>query len=314
MATNSIFNMGLNKRPGMVIVLALLAFSFGMGLGGTLGAMLANVFGVNIVPIINSSEAQVLNILERQAIRWFHLVSHLFTFIFSTLVVVALAKGERSWGDYLQLGRFTSARILGMSIALLVAMLPLIYFSNWLNANLPLPEWMITMENNQNWMIGEVLRMESFSEFAITLTVAAIAPAVGEELFFRGLLQPQLQKLTNNPHLGIWLCAILFSAIHLQFVGFFPRMLLGALLGYLLWWSGTLWLPILIHFLFNGAQITGAYLSPDAMKVATETTEIEMPSIWLTLLSVFAVGYLVKWFMESATPASDSPFEEDNLP
>ncbi|WP_367388671.1 lysostaphin resistance A-like protein [Lewinella sp. LCG006] len=314
MATNSILNMGLDKRPGMVTVLALLAFSFGMGLGGTLGAMIVNAFGVNIVPIVNSSEALVLNLLERQAIRGFHLVSHLFTFIFSTLVVVALAKGERSWGDYLQLGRFTSARILGMSIALLLAMLPIIYFSNWINANLPLPEWMITMENNQNWMIGEVLRMESFSEFLITLTVAAIAPAVGEELFFRGLLQPQLQKLTNNPHLGIWLCAILFSAIHLQFVGFFPRMLLGALLGYLLWWSGTLWLPILIHFLFNGAQITGAYLSPDAMKVATETTEIEMPSIWLTLLSVFAVGYLVKWFTESAIPANDQPFEEDNLP
>ena len=153
--------------------------------------------------------------------------------------------------------------------------------------------------------------MEGIKEFLVALTVAAIAPAVGEELLFRGLLQPQLQKLTNNPHWGIWLCAILFSAIHLQFVGFLPRMLLGALLGYLLWWSGSLWLPILIHFLFNGIQILGAYLYPEAMKIAVDTTEIEMPSIWLTIISFLATGYLVKLFHERRIPTTDFADEGD---
>ncbi len=311
MAANSIFNMGLDKRPGMVIVLTLLALSFGMGLGAAFGNVVTNAMGVDLGSIMNSEEAQVLTLLERQGIRWFNLVAHLFSFVFAALLVTALAKGQRSWKDFLQLDRFTSAKVLGMSVLLLVAMLPLIQFSNWLNASLPLPEWMIRMEDSQNWLVGEVLRMESFNEFMVALTVAAIAPAIGEELLFRGLLQPQLQKLTNNPHLGIWLCAILFSAIHLQFVGFFPRMLLGALLGYLLWWSGSLWLPILIHFLFNGIQILGAFLYPEAMKVAVDSTEIEMPSIWLTLLSLLAVGYLVKLFRERQIPATDLPLEEE---
>jgi membrane protease YdiL (CAAX protease family) len=242
--------MGLDKRPGMVIVLTLLALSFGMGLGGALGTVLANTIGVDIGSIMNSEGARSLNLLERQGIRWFNLVAHLFSFTFAALLVSYLAKGQASWKSFLQLDRFTTAKVLGRSVLLLAAVLPLIQFSNWLNASLPLPEWMISMEDSQNWLVGEVLRMESFNEFVVALTVAAIAPAIGEELLFRGLLQPQLQKLTNNPHWGIWLGAILFSAIHLQFVGFFPRMLLGALLGYLLWWSGSLWLPILIHFLY----------------------------------------------------------------
>lgn len=304
--------MGLDKRPGMVIVLTLLALSFGMGLGSALGTVVTNTMGVDVGSIVRGEEARALSLLERQGIRWFNLVAHLFSFTFAALLVAFLAKGQRSWTNFLQLDRFSSVKILGMSVLLLVAILPLIQFSNWLNASLPLPEWMISMEDSQNWLVGEVLRMESFNEFMVALTVAAIAPAIGEELLFRGLLQPQLQKLTNSAHWGIWLCAILFSAIHFQFVGFLPRMLLGALLGYLLWWSGSLWVPILIHFLFNGIQILGAYLYPEAMKVAVDTTEIEMPSIWLTLLSFLAVGYLVKLFWEERIPAADFPSEEDN--
>ena len=312
MATNSILNMGLDKRPGMVIVLTLLALSFGMGLGAALGTLATNAMGVDVGSIMRGEEARALSLMERQGIRWFNLAAHLFSFTFAALLIAFLAKGERSWQRFLQLDRFASVKILVMSVLLLVSVLPLIKFSNWMNANLPLPEWMISMEDSQNWLVGEVLRMEGFNEFLVALTVAAIAPAIGEEFLFRGVLQPQLQKLTNNPHLGIWLCAILFSAIHLQFVGFFPRMLLGALLGYLLWWSGSLWLPILIHFLFNGIQILGAYLYPEAMKVAVDATEIEMPSIWLTILSLLAVGYLVKLFWEERiSTTNDLSVEQD---
>ncbi|MGH1435776.1 MAG: lysostaphin resistance A-like protein [Lewinella sp.] len=302
MADNSIFKLTLGKQPWLVIVLTLLALIFGMGLGAALGHLVVQSLGVDIGQIMNSEEAIALDLLERQGIRWFNLVAHVFSFTFAALLVAWLAKGDRSWTAFLQLDRFTTAQLVGLSVLLLVATLPLIQFSNWLNANLPLPEWMISMEDSQNWLVGEVLRMESFKEFLVALTVAAVAPAIGEELLFRGLLQPQLQKLVNNPHWGIWLSAILFSAIHLQFVGFFPRMLLGALLGYLLWWSGSLWLPILIHFLFNGVQILGAYFNPEAMKVAVDTTEIEMPPIWLVALSLLAAGYLVKLFHEKRIP------------
>jgi hypothetical protein len=47
------------------------------------------------------------------------------------------------------------------------------------------------------------------------------------------------------------------------------------------------------------------------MKVAVDATEIEMPSIWLTLFSLLAVGYLVKVFWEGRIPTTEPPLEEE---
>ncbi|MFN5620180.1 MAG: type II CAAX prenyl endopeptidase Rce1 family protein [Flavobacteriales bacterium] len=79
----------------------------------------------------------------------------------------------------------------------------------------------------------------------------AIIPAICEELLFRGVLMPLLAKMTRNIHVAIWITAALFSLIHMQFYGFLPRMLMGAVLGYLVIWSGSLWTAILAHFINN---------------------------------------------------------------
>ena len=94
----------------------------------------------------------------------------------------------------------------------------------------------------------------------VALVVVAVVPAVGEEVLFRGILQRNLTRWTGNVHAGIWLAAILFSAIHVQFLGFVPRMLLGALFGYLYVWAGNIWIPILAHFVNNGFTILMVYL------------------------------------------------------
>jgi membrane protease YdiL (CAAX protease family) len=88
----------------------------------------------------------------------------------------------------------------------------------------------------------------------------AVLPAVGEELLFRGVIQKLFSKITRSHHWGIWISAILFSALHLQFYGFIPRLLLGAMFGYLLVWSGSLWLPILAHFINNAAAVTALFM------------------------------------------------------
>jgi uncharacterized protein len=69
-----------------------------------------------------------------------------------------------------------------------------------------------------------------------------------------------LFKATKNIHVSIWFAAILFSAIHFQFFGFVPRMLLGALFGYIYYWSGNLTLAILAHFVNNGVSVLALYL------------------------------------------------------
>ena len=94
----------------------------------------------------------------------------------------------------------------------------------------------------------------------INLLMIAIIPAIGEEFFFRGLLQRIFSNWVRNTHWGIIISAFLFSAIHMQFYGFFPRFLLGAMFGYLFVWSGSLWLPVLAHFINNSLAVIAYYL------------------------------------------------------
>jgi len=91
----------------------------------------------------------------------------------------------------------------------------------------------------------------------VGLLVIAAIPAVSEELFFRGIVQTKLVAYFKNPHWAIWLGAVFFSAFHFQFEGFFPRIVLGAVLGYLYYWSINLWIPIILHF-FNNAMLVSA--------------------------------------------------------
>lgn len=286
----------LHDRPMAVIFVTLVAMLFGMGLGAGLGNAVTQAMGVDVNDILSWSEPHPLELHDRQGIRWFNLVAHFFSFTFVALVVAYLAKDYRGAAHFLQLKGKLRSRDLGLGVVLLFASLPLILFSTWLNSILPLPEGLISMENNQNWLVGEVLRMESAGELVMALLVAAVAPAVGEELLFRGVLQPRLEQATRNVHLGIWITAALFSAIHLQFVGFLPRMLLGALLGYLLVWSGTLWLPIIAHFVFNGVQIAGAYFQPETFSVRAQEQAVEAPAWWLVLVSLGLVIAIVRYW------------------
>lgn len=91
------------------------------------------------------------------------------------------------------------------------------------------------------------------------LTIA-IVPAVVEEMFFRGFLLGTLRRMVN-PHVAVWLGALIFSLIHFQFYGIFSRMILGAMLGYFYLWSGSLWTSILAHFTHNFISFLIAFLA-----------------------------------------------------
>jgi uncharacterized protein len=95
-----------------------------------------------------------------------------------------------------------------------------------------------------------ILSSQGLVPILTTVISVAIIPAVFEELVFRGVVQPLLARSTQRIHLSIWLTAALFSAIHMQFYGFIPRLFLGAMMGYLVIWSGSLWTSIIAH-LFN---------------------------------------------------------------
>jgi uncharacterized protein len=152
-------------------------------------------------------------------------------------------------------------------------------------------------------------QFESVSELAIALLVIAVLPAIGEEIVFRGLIQNEMVKATGKIHLSIWLSAALFSAIHIQFFGFVPRLLLGALFGYLYYWSGNLTLAIIAHFVNNGVSVIAMYFyQKGAFEFDLESTE-SAPFNVVIISAVLTAGllyYFYKYF-ENRKPAVNRP-------
>lgn len=172
------------------------------------------------------------------------------------------------------------------SLGILFA-LPLINWIAQLNEQLHLPDalssieqWMRTSEAKAMELTELFTKGTSVSGLLINLFVVALMAALSEELFFRGIIQKVLIECFKNKHVSIWIGAIIFSAFHMQFFGFFPRMLMGAFLGYLFLWSGSLWPGIVAHFVNNGTAVFLIWLSnrgvisSDADKIGIDNSQL----------------------------------------
>lgn len=154
-----------------------------------------------------------------------------------------------------------------MAFFFAVAALPLISMLAEWNKGMELPsflasveELMRQMEESAKALTERFLNTSSVGMMFVNLFVIAFLPAVCEEMMFRGWLQRVLGKCVNI-HTAIWVSAFVFSAIHFQFYGFIPRMLIGVALGYLYYYTGSLWAPIVAHFTNNAAAVIIAFLA-----------------------------------------------------
>ena len=188
-----------------------------------------------------------------------------------TFLVPALLfsfSSTRRWFGYSSANRLpANGRMFLYVLLLAFFLIPLIGYVAYLNEQLHLPEalapvkaWMQAQEESTNHVLETILSATDIPTFLLNLLICAALPAICEEFFFRGTLQTLFVRWTGRQHLAIWLSGFIFSAIHLQFSGFFARWLLGAYLGYLFWWSGSLWLPIFAHFLHNALSVTAQLL------------------------------------------------------
>lgn len=181
----------------------------------------------------------------------------------------------------------------------LVFMLPNSQIIEW-NMNIDLPDGPFEnavrkMEDTAMELTMFLTQIDTFGYYLMAMFVIAVIPGIGEELLFRGLLQNMIHRWSNNMHIGIWLAAILFGLFHFQFFGLIPRILLGALFGYLYVWSGSLIYPMIAHFVNNGFQVTMIYV----MSLRGETYDLETESSapwYLALLGVVALVFLLRFF------------------
>ena len=101
-------------------------------------------------------------------------------------------------------------------------------------------------------LLDQLLHVDSWFTFLMSFFVIAIIAGICEEFLFRGGLQNLLGEWFKSSHAAIWVTAIVFSAVHMDLAGFLPRCLLGGILGYAYLYSGSIWVPAILHIVNNG--------------------------------------------------------------
>ena len=115
--------------------------------------------------------------------------------------------------------------------------------------------------------------------------VAIFFGAMGEELLFRGYAF-QLLIRSLGPFATILPTSIIFGLMHswnpnATPLGIVNTVAWGILLGYAVWRTGALWLPIGLHFGWNGAlPLLGSNLSGFTMGVTGYTLEWNVGVLW----------------------------------
>ena len=231
----------------------------------------------------------------RDFIRTNLLINHLTTFVIPG-IVFSYFFYKRKWASFLRINNFPKLYNLLLGSMLILAAFPLAQFAFWLNMKIPMPSFLIDMEEGTAEMIQNLLLVDQSHELWFNLFIIAVIPAIGEEFIFRGILQKKLVEQLKNPHVAIWLAALIFSAIHMQFQGFLSRMLLGGILGYLYHWTGNLWVPIFAHLVNNAVQIVGQYFFQKGM-IETSMDDAIVDVNWPMTLIAFAVVGILSYVM-----------------
>ncbi len=278
--------------PGYFLFLLLIgAMILGNMLSSLFIIVLDNITGQNSMQLLSGSSA-IDTPQDRNYIRWISAIGHICTFLIPALITV-LIYYRQQWVSAIKLKSIPHWFNLLMGSLFLLLAFPLVQLSYWLNQQLPLPDWITQMENKANELINAITLMDSPQELLLNLFVIAVIPAIGEELVFRGIIQQKLQESIRLDWIAIWLTAILFSAFHFQFAGFLPRLILGAGLGYIFYWTNSLWVPIVAHAFVNGSQIVGKYyLDGEIEDVALEENlQTFGPTFVIATLVCIGIGY-----------------------
>lgn len=239
-----------------IVTLGIIVFFIGLLLGRV-------IFSMHLDEVNNLLYGRYDLISDGQ-LKYFQLVQTIGFFLIPGIFLYWIfSSGQQA---YFNVKRFPGIGSLTLIIVSFVVGLP---FFNWiieLNKNIELPSafqgmesTLKTLENTYAGLTERLLIAENGWQLLFNLLMIALIPAIGEEFIFRGIFQQWFNEITKNIHVSVIITAIIFSAIHGQFYGFFPRFLLGIYFGYLMIWSGTIWLPVFAHMVNNALAVVAYY-------------------------------------------------------
>ncbi len=248
-------------------------------------------------------------------LKWLQLLQTMGTFLLPPILCAWLWSDDHKPFSWLHMDTKVDGSLFALAVALMICAIPAINLLADLNSRISLPAFLAGLEQHLRAMeeaaaalTERFLKADNLGGLLINIGLMALLPALSEELSFRGTLQQLLSNspkdgltaersnsvsgLTAKRSIAVWLTAIVFSAIHMQFFGFIPRMLMGAMFGYVFLWSGSLWIPIVMHFTNNGLAVIVYYCfgqNNSADTIGTGTTW------WLGVISLVltSLGLLI---------------------
>jgi len=230
-------------------------------------------------------------------------VSTFFIFFFPAYLFAAIC--YRKPAKFLGFNLRINSRQLLLVVAILIFTFPFAGALGELNKLFPIPQsWALkfkAMETAREAQEAALIQINSLPRYIISLFIIALLPGIFEETFFRGGMQNFLTRWFKSPWVAIIITSVIFSLIHLSYYGFLVRFGLGVILGLLFYYSGSLWLSILFHFLFNGFQVTMLYIvNRNGIKV--KDIENNFPSLMGTIaaivMGIIALFLLIYLFMQ----------------
>ncbi len=302
-----------NRHPLVSLVSIFLVVAIGfLFLGPLLGMLIASPFyDGDLFSDISSIRTGQLNEKLFVALMIVQGAAGLFGLIIFPLLYLKVIE-QKTLADFFQKENnpgLLLMMLIATGICFTIALSPVI---EW-NMNLTFPDflsgferWARQQENSMLELTRFLTTFSSVTDFILGLVVVAVIPGIGEEFVFRGLIQRELQRATHNSHAAIWISAFLFSAIHMQFFGLVPRMLLGALFGYMYHWSGNLLVPMLAHFFHNGITLLLIYAYQQGLS-GIDPESNESAPLPIVLGCAVAVVGLLYYFRKLYTTNNQTP-------
>ena len=304
---------GVSYMSGFFYLLGL------VGLGLFFGSLLSGgVWVLMTGKSIFTMEKDMMDPRFANAIRVLQLVSTFFIFFIPAMITAMIL--SRKPLRFLGFNLYFSRKQIGITILIILACLPLVGALSEVNKVIPIPKnWELSfrkLEDTYAQQVKVLAQINGWGEYIISLLIMGLAPAIFEETLFRGGMQNILQKLTKNPWVAIGVTSIIFSAIHFSYYGFIPRVALGVVLGLIYYYSGSIWLSILAHFINNALVVSEIFYLTKKGESIDDAMNESYP-IWWGILA-FAVLYLLfRLFRKVATkdrktlvPAEDIALEE----
>lgn len=271
---------------------ALLAIMILMSIVGSLiSEGLLMIYGTNTRELV---AIESMNLSDRSWFRMTLIINHFAMFLGAALIFGRIYHAN-TFLHYIKTFKDTTWAIILLWGVVILFSYPFVGWLTQINEMIPLPEWAKSGQDNAFQILANVLNMEYFLEFGVSLILVGILPALGEEFIFRGIIQQKLITSWKNPHAAIIFASLLFGLTHMQLERILPLSFLGLLLGYSYYYSKTIIVPVVLHFFNNSLQVLSLYiLGPEQLLSLDEPPSIPIYAAVLSIILTFATLFVAK--------------------